>query len=196
MVYDSIDRKVVLFGGYTNYGGPALNGVWIYDVGTNTWTNPNPSVTPPGAYYPAMAFDSKRGLIVLYSGPSAMWGYNVATNQWIPLPVTGGPAPVDTGGSNCPQCLTLAYDVGTDKYVLTNEDASYSTGTWELSLGNIESLSPSDDLNGDGLVNLLDVQLAILQALGSSACSSADLNQDGQCNVVDVQMLVNYILSH
>jgi len=86
--------------------------------------------------------------------------------------------------------------VGTDKYVLTNEDASYSTGTWELSLGNIESLSPSDDLNGDGLVNLLDVQLAILQALGSSACSSADLNQDGQCNVVDVQMLVNYILSH
>ncbi len=196
MVYDSINKKVVLFGGYTTYGGPALNGTWIYDAGTQAWTNPNPSVNPPGAYYPSMAFDSKRGLVVLYVGTSAMWGYNVATNQWLQLPVTGGPAPVDVSGSNCPQCLTLAYDAGTDKYILTSQDPSYSTATWELSLGTGGSSSPSYDLNGDGVVNLLDVQLAVSQVLGSSPCTTADFNHVGQCSVVDVQLLVSYILSH
>jgi hypothetical protein len=49
----------------------------------------------------------------------------------------------------------------------------------------------SCDLNGDGAINLLDVQSAINQALGIAPCTTADLQQTGQCTVVDVQRVIN-----
>ncbi|HLN02906.1 MAG TPA: right-handed parallel beta-helix repeat-containing protein [Bryobacteraceae bacterium] len=50
------------------------------------------------------------------------------------------------------------------------------------------------DLNADGLVNVIDIQLAIDQALGIFPCTNGDLNGDGQCNVVDVQRIINATL--
>jgi hypothetical protein len=47
------------------------------------------------------------------------------------------------------------------------------------------------DLNGDGQVNVLDVQIAINQAMGTLPCTSADLQQIGQCTVIGVQRVVN-----
>jgi hypothetical protein len=52
----------------------------------------------------------------------------------------------------------------------------------------------SCDLNSDGQVNVVDVQMGVNQSLGAQPCSSADINVDGQCNVVDVQLLVNVAL--
>jgi hypothetical protein len=46
------------------------------------------------------------------------------------------------------------------------------------------------DLNHDGVVNLLDVTLAVNQVLGVSPCASADLQQTGVCSIVDVQRIV------
>ncbi len=40
-------------------------------------------------------------------------------------------------------------------------------------------------------MNVLDVQLAISQALGLSPCTNGDLNHDGVCNVVDVQLVAS-----
>ncbi|HTR37099.1 MAG TPA: dockerin type I domain-containing protein [Bryobacteraceae bacterium] len=54
--------------------------------------------------------------------------------------------------------------------------------------------TPTCDLNGDGSVNVVDVQIAINQALGIAVCSTADLQQNGQCNAVDVQRLINAAL--
>jgi len=45
------------------------------------------------------------------------------------------------------------------------------------------------DVNRDGTMNVLDVQLEVNQALGITPCTS-DINQDGQCNVIDVQRVV------
>lgn len=56
---------------------------------------------------------------------------------------------------------------------------------------------PSGDacnLTGDGAVNVVDVQLAINQALGIAPCTSADLQHNGQCNVIDVERVVNAAL--
>jgi hypothetical protein len=50
------------------------------------------------------------------------------------------------------------------------------------------------NLNGDGAVNVVDVQLAINQALGTAPCTTADLQHNGQCNVIDVQRVVNAAL--
>jgi len=53
----------------------------------------------------------------------------------------------------------------------------------------LSSGSPCD-LNGDGKVDLNDVNLAVQQALGKMACT-ADLDQNGACNVIDVQRIIN-----
>ena len=46
------------------------------------------------------------------------------------------------------------------------------------------------DINGDGAVNAVDIQLLINQALGSTACKN-DLTGNRKCTVVDVLRIVN-----
>jgi hypothetical protein len=46
------------------------------------------------------------------------------------------------------------------------------------------------DLNGDGVVNAADVQIAVNQALGLAPCTNGDVNKDGVCNVIDVQKVI------
>ena len=48
------------------------------------------------------------------------------------------------------------------------------------------------DLNGDGVVNVLDVQIMVNMALGLTAC--VDLDGDGRCDVIDVQRVTNAAL--
>jgi len=50
------------------------------------------------------------------------------------------------------------------------------------------------DVNSDGVANVVDVQLAINQALGLLSCNNADLNSDGHCTVLDVQRVINAAL--
>jgi hypothetical protein len=50
------------------------------------------------------------------------------------------------------------------------------------------------DLNTDGVVNVVDVQLAVNAALGLAPCGFADLAGSGTCNVVDVQRIINAAL--
>lgn len=54
--------------------------------------------------------------------------------------------------------------------------------------------SPSCDVNGDGVVNVLDVQAAVDQLLGITPCTTADLQENGQCTIVDVQRVINAML--
>ena len=49
------------------------------------------------------------------------------------------------------------------------------------------------DLNNDGVVNVLDVQLMVSQALGTTACSNR-LDGAATCDVIDVQRVVNAAL--
>lgn len=69
----------------------------------------------------------------------------------------------------------------------------WNGSSWTLLAGASQS-SPSCDVNGDGAVNVLDVQLAINQAMGLASCSTADLQQNGVCSVVDVQRVINAAL--
>jgi hypothetical protein len=51
------------------------------------------------------------------------------------------------------------------------------------------------DINGDGSVNVLDIQLIINSILGIfGAPSSCDINGDGITNVLDLQLLINVVL--
>jgi hypothetical protein len=50
------------------------------------------------------------------------------------------------------------------------------------------------DLNDDGKVNVIDVQLEINAALALRACGAGDLNGDGVCNATDVQRVAQAAL--
>jgi hypothetical protein len=50
------------------------------------------------------------------------------------------------------------------------------------------------DLNDDGVVNVIDVQIEIDATLGLRACGAGDLNGDGVCNVTDVQRVIQAAL--
>ena len=53
---------------------------------------------------------------------------------------------------------------------------------------------PSCDQNGDGQVNIFDVQLTIGQMIGTIPCTTGDLTQSGSCNIIDVQRVINAAL--
>jgi hypothetical protein len=56
-------------------------------------------------------------------------------------------------------------------------------------------LPPPGDINGDGVVNAVDVQLVINAALGVDINGmNADINGDGVVNAVDVQLVINAAL--
>ena len=52
----------------------------------------------------------------------------------------------------------------------------------------------SGDLNGDGILNVLDVVVMVNLVLSGDCIWSADMNGDNSCNVLDVVILVNLIL--
>lgn len=57
-----------------------------------------------------------------------------------------------------------------------------------------ETPAPDFDLNHDGLINVLDLQILVNTILAGNGDASADFNQDGAVNVLDLQLLVNNIL--
>ena len=50
------------------------------------------------------------------------------------------------------------------------------------------------DLNGDGVINIMDIVLVIYAILHSEYDPMGDLNGDEQLNVMDIVLLVNLIL--
>ncbi len=109
MTYDDQTGDVLLFGG-EDATSRFLNDLWAYDFSENTWTCLEPKGDLPLARtLAAMAFDSTRGVAVLFGGigiqgdfPASLsdthaslsdtWIYSVKENQWTQLNTpTGSP---------------------------------------------------------------------------------------------------------
>jgi hypothetical protein len=74
MAYDESRHEVVLFGGQNavapvaGQGLPAMQDTWTWDG--STWTQQNPSSSPPAAVGPILAFDAKLQRVVAVISPS------------------------------------------------------------------------------------------------------------------------------
>jgi len=53
---------------------------------------------------------------------------------------------------------------------------------------------PLGDLNGDGMIDILDIILLVNIILADEYNSIADLNEDGELNILDVVIMVNLVL--
>jgi hypothetical protein len=127
LVYDPIRARTVLFGGHT--GTVYSPFTWEWD-GTNwqlvlTAVNPNPS---PRNYH-ATAWDSTRGVVVLFGGWNGTtafnqtWEYNGAT--WLQRTLTASPP----GRQNHGMC----YDSARQRMVVFGgwNPSGYRNDTWE-----------------------------------------------------------------
>ncbi len=137
--------------------------------------------------------------------PGAMTGLVTDAETGIPiggadLTVTPGPG---TGTSsprgnyavvNVPEG-SHTVEVSAAGYEADEEDADVSAGSVvEANFALIPIETDPSDVNGDGAVNAIDVQLDINEALGNSTGFDCDVNGDGQINAIDVQLVINAAL--
>src|SRR5271155_1853104 len=104
MTYDSADRSILLFGGWSVNQPNSFGDTWTYSNGT--WSNVTSLTAPSPRNYPALAFDPALNASVLtggHVGPNGYndtWAYN-ASNGWNLIPAN---APSPRWG------IGLAYD--------------------------------------------------------------------------------------
>ncbi len=116
MAYDAKRKRIVLFGGRTlplPATGGVLDETWEFD-GVQ-WTKAAPSVRPTPRFRSSMAFDPKRGVIVMYGGTSPsdaalhdVWEYDGVT--WLQRSINGSLTPLIH-----PQ---LAYDTASQRMAI------------------------------------------------------------------------------
>jgi len=113
---------------------------------------------------------------------------------------------------------SIAPGTGAIVDVLFNIDTGAAVGTSTMSLNNcvlsdisanritsdctdtaIFKVEPAcgspGDINKDGAINVLDLQMLINCIMGRGACNCCDLNSDSSYNIFDLQLLINKILS-
>ncbi len=94
-------------------------------------------------------------------------------------------------------------DASVDNYALEAGSPCAGKGSTitsaEMLIGELPTAPPPADLNQDGHMDVIDVQLGVNVYLGTETqtqvVSQADVNQDGEVNVLDIQIIVNAVLS-
>ncbi len=124
MVYDSARGRAVLFGGRGRSGDQLFADTWEWDG--NTWVQRTPATSPPEHESFAMAYDSGRGLVVLFGGHNGPvigdhWEYGPA-NQ--PPVADAGPDQVleCTGDVKATAVLDGSASTDSDSTPRTNDD--------------------------------------------------------------------------
>ncbi len=130
MVYDSINDKIILFGG--SESGTPNDETWVYDLDTNTWTNMAPSPKPSPRSSHSMAYDSNNNKVILFGGiyesdvNDETWAYNLDTNTWTNMTPSTHP--------KARQKHSMVYDSINDKVILFGGDAGANDETWAYDL--------------------------------------------------------------
>ncbi|MBY9016886.1 MAG: hypothetical protein KGD68_14445 [Candidatus Lokiarchaeota archaeon] len=88
MVYDSINQKTILFGGWDDTVG-LMNDIWIYDSQTNQWTEVFPANKPSIRQSHSVYYDSNAQRVILFGGfrfpgntLGDTWKYAYDSNSW------------------------------------------------------------------------------------------------------------------
>ena len=189
MVYDTVTKKVIAFGGMNTSATTSYNQTWAYDIPTRTWARKAVASSPPPVYsgswvaQPAMVYIPATNRIIYHqtsnSGAPADWEYNPVAETWTRLVSSGGGAQIDQ---------YLAFDSHRNVLIGFNQDpVSGAAVVWQGVVSSTRVPFSPCDLDQDGVVTVLDIQRAVLQTLGTTSCTTADLNRDGVCNGVDIQ---------
>jgi len=147
IVYDATNERVILFGGHVDSGGPFSHDVWVLkhaiDSGTASWTELNPTGTPPGdREWHSAIYDSVSNRMVVFGGQTlvaenTIWVLEHANglggpSSWLKIdPV--GPAPGPRVGH------TAVYDAANNRMIVFGghlRSGAYTADVWVLRYAN------------------------------------------------------------
>jgi hypothetical protein len=155
----------------------AANNATLGDFSFTTGTACSYSLTPGSISVGASA---SAGTITV-SAPSGC-GWTATSNAgWITI--TSGSS--GTGNGTVHYSVTANSTAGTRSGSLVIADQTFSvTQAWT-----------GYDINGDGAINVLDLQILVNVILGVAVDpGTCDINGDGSVNAIDLQLLINVIL--
>jgi cysteine-rich repeat protein len=132
IAYDAGHHQVVLFGGI-GAGSNALSDTLVWNVPGVDWVPITPAHSPPARFGHTMAYDSKRGRVMLFGGVESLslggtvfndtWEWDGA--DWTPLTPATAPPPRWEHA--------MVYDSARDRLVMFGGDAGLTrfSDTWE-----------------------------------------------------------------
>ncbi|MFQ5456496.1 MAG: kelch repeat-containing protein [Nitrospirota bacterium] len=98
MVYDDINEKVILYGGYGS-GNKILQDIWTYDFITDEWIEISGSSLPEERIASSFIYNSSDGVSLLFGGINFSgylgdtWIYDLASDKWEEYKVYPFPSP-------------------------------------------------------------------------------------------------------
>jgi N-acetylneuraminic acid mutarotase len=134
MVYDTSNKKFVIFGGFVFVHAVAYKDTWAYDYGTNTWQEMKPAVSPNIRASYALAHNEDGAYTLLFGGfheaegadvwYNDTWKYDWKANTWMKLETRN--APTARGAP------AFAYDSSSKVFVLFGgfHGREYLNDTW------------------------------------------------------------------
>jgi hypothetical protein len=140
-IYDSLNQRMILFGGY-DINFPANNEVLAFDLsGTNTWSTilpPDPSPAAPSARFDySLIYDAAHQRMILFGGNDGssnglndLWALNLSgTPTWTRIYAAGSPPTPRYSHS-------AVYDEAGQRMILFGGvvEAAFTNDAWALSL--------------------------------------------------------------
>jgi N-acetylneuraminic acid mutarotase len=128
LVYDSLNQKVLLWGGNIRDGG-MLDEFWCYDYQINTWTRLETNPKPRERFWFQMTFDQDIGKVVIFGGSPGgdaklgdTWLYDYTRNEWTQINSSDNPSARDHS--------RMVYDSEIGKVVLFGGTSGFRE-TWD-----------------------------------------------------------------
>ena len=192
-VIDPAHKYMILIGN-SNASNPSTGTliVWAIDISSGgtyaaqDWSSQVKGCSSLNVDYPGLVYDPVVNRIVAYPNDGDfVYIFDPVSKTCTPQGFPNGPP---ASGLTPPNGTfgRFAYFPSIGKYALVNRAGN---NAFTLTLTGPSS-SPSCDINTDSLVNVVDVQGMINQALGVTACTTGALQKVGQCSVVDVQRVI------
>jgi hypothetical protein len=140
MIYDSENKRIILFGGYIN-GNQRINDLWVYYVNNNTWFEITAENKPSKRYGHTMVYDRSRKIGLLFGGndfysgnfykKDDTWSLDCNALSWTEINATSKPTKR--------YWHSMIYDDEKDKSVIFGGMAEMNIGSSHISYSSPET---------------------------------------------------------
>ncbi len=145
LAYDSVRKRLWLFGGNTSASGLAyepMADLWSFDIADGAWEEHRPIAAPEPRLFHSMLYDGARDRLVVFGGAdetafadvpryfSNLWAYDIEAGEWVEIAASGS-GPAGRFWSS------VVHDESSDRYVLFGGHDPGTLQSGDATLGNL-----------------------------------------------------------